>query len=160
MGDPRQQKSKIERPLVRWSNEKIDDEKALMKKYGLKRKKEILRAESYLREIRRRARRLAAEDDADAEPLLNKCRNIGLIDESGGLDSVLRIDVEDILDRRLQTIVSKIEGVKTVKQARQFIVHGHVSIDDRKVDSPSFFVPVELEDKINIREGLDEESGD
>lgn len=157
MGDPRHQKNKIERPLVRWSNEKIGTERELINKYGLRRKKEILSAESYLRDIRRRARRLAAEDDKDDEILLRKCRKLGLIGEEDGLEEVLKVELEDVLDRRLQTIVSKHDDVKTVKQARQFIVHGHVRIGDRKVYSPSFLVPTELEEKVNIKDGLDVE---
>ena len=39
---------------------------------------------------------------------------------------------------------------KTVKQARQFIVHGHVSISEEKMNVPSFIVPVDLENKISF----------
>ncbi len=38
----------------------------------------------------------------------------------------------------------------TLKQARQFIVHGHVSIDGRKVTIPGYLVKRSEEDKITF----------
>lgn len=151
MGDPRKQQKKYEKPLIPWDEGRIEEEREVLERYGLRRKKEILKAESFLRDLRRRARKVAAGTlEEERGGLLKKCRRIGLINEEDGIDEILRIDLRDVLDRRLQTLVSKLEGAESPKQARQFIVHGHVSVGDEVRRSPSFLVPKELEDKINI----------
>ena len=38
----------------------------------------------------------------------------------------------------------------TPRQARQFIVHKHITIDDNKVNIPSYIVKTDEEDKINL----------
>lgn len=153
MGDPRKQQKKYEKPLIPWNERRIEEEKGILEDYGLKRKEEILKSESFLRNLRRRAREAAAgASETKKEELLNKCKKIGLIDEDDEIGDILRIDLRDVLDRRLQTIVSKVNGVETVKQARQFIVHEHVRVGERVIKSPSFLVPTELEDKIKVKE--------
>ena len=50
------------------------------------------------------------------------------------LDDVLNLNVNDLLSRRLQTIVTKKLGFTTPYQARQAVVHGHIMIGERKVE--------------------------
>lgn len=155
MGDPKKQKKKYERPLIPWDEKRIEKDSHLMEDYGLRRKEEILKMQSFLRELRRRARDAAAGTSEEEErELLEKCRNIGLIGEEDGINQILRIELRDVLGRRLQTLVSKHEGVKSVDQARQLVVHGHVDVGDRTMKSPSFLVPTELEDKISVDESV------
>ncbi len=155
MGDPRKQKKKYERPFIPWDEKRIEGDAGLMRRYGLKRKEEILKAESFLRKLRRRARNVAAgAGEKEEEELLKKCIEKGLIGEDDEVGQILRIELSDILERRLQTLVSKLEDVKTVEQARQLVVHGHVKVDDKTMRSPSFLVPQELEDKISVNESL------
>lgn len=157
MGDPRKQSKKHEKPLIPWDENRIGKEKEIIKNYGLKRKKEIRKTESFLRNLRRRARKLAAEKSEDEEKkLLEKCKGLGLINEES-LNSVLKIELRDILKRRLQTVVSKMQGVQTIKQARQFIVHGHVRIGGKRIETPSFLIPTDMEEKIKINENVLEE---
>lgn len=79
-----------------------------MREYGLRRKREIWKAESILREYRRRARELAAKKDKEGEKvLLEKLNRLGLLEKNAELDDVLSLSLEKILDRRLQTIVFK-----------------------------------------------------
>lgn len=153
MGDPRKQRKKYEKPLIPWDERRIDEERELQENYGLKRKEEILKAESFLRNLRRRAREVAAgASEEEEEELLDKARETGLIGEEEGIDEILRIGLRDVLNRRLQTLVSKLNGVQTPKQARQFIVHGHVMVGEKIMKSPSFLVPKELEEKIKVEE--------
>ncbi len=151
MGDPKKQRKKYEKPLISWDEKRIEKDEHLMKDYGLNRKDEILKMESFLRELRRRARDAAAgTTEEEKKSLLNKCRRIGLLGEDDEIGQILRIELRDIMDRRLQTIVSKIDGVKGVRHARQLVTHGHVHVGDRVMRSPSFFVPKELEDEITV----------
>ncbi len=147
----KKQRRKYERPKSPFDKERIESEKKIMEKYGLKRKKELWRAEALLRKYRRLARELASKKDKELEKtLIEKLKTIGVLSE-GSLDDVLGLTVENILDRRLQTIVYKKGFANSIKQARQMIVHGHVFIDNRKVLFPSYIVKKDEEDKIQVK---------
>ena len=49
------------------------------------------------------------------------------------------------MKRRLQTIVYEKGLARTIYQARQFIVHGHIAIAGRRVTSPGYLVSKEEE---------------
>lgn len=144
-------KKKFKQPRQLWDKERIEKEHALMKTFGLRRKREIWKAESILRSMRRRARNLAAKRDKIQEKvLLDKLNKIGLLDKNATLDDVLSLTIENILERRLQSIVFRKKLANTPKQARQLITHGHISVDGRKTFYPSFMVPTGLENKISF----------
>jgi small subunit ribosomal protein S4 len=54
-----------------------------------------------------------------------------------------------ILESRLDAIIYRMKLVMTVFAARQFVSHGHVSVNGRRVTVPSFMVKVG--DKIEVR---------
>jgi small subunit ribosomal protein S4 len=66
------------------------------------------------------------------------------------LDRILSLDVRAVLERRLQTMVYRVGLAKSIHHARQLIVHGHVLVAGRRMTSPGFLVPRELEDKISL----------
>ena len=109
--------------------------------YGLKNKHELWKAQSVLRNLRNQSKNLQArvsvndqQAKLEAELLLKKCAKLGLLPVEGStLDDVLGLTENAMLDRRLQTMVLRKGLASTARQARQFIVHGHVSIDGRKV---------------------------
>ena len=81
--------------------------------------------------------------------LLSKCARMGLLPMEGAtLDDVLGLNTETMLNRRLQTMVFSKGLAVTPKQARQFIVHGHVWIEDRQVTIPGYMVKRGEEEKI------------
>jgi len=69
------------------------------------------------------------------------------------LDDVLGLTVENILERSLQTIVSKKGLAKTPLQARQLVLHGHVMISGKRVTVPSYLVLVKEEGEIGLAPG-------
>jgi len=149
----KRQKKKYEKPLRPWSKAGIEDEKKLKKDYGLRRKKEIWRAESILRNYRRIARSLAAKGDKEKEKiLLEKLIKLGLVRPEASLDNILALNIENILERRLQTLVFKKGLAHSAKQARQYIVHGHIALDGRRTRWPSTLVSLSDEGKINFYE--------
>ena len=151
----RKLKKKYKKPRKPWDKERIEREKVLMKTFGLRRKREIWKAESILRSFRRRARDLAAKRDKKQEKiLLDKLYRLGLLDKNANLDDVLSLTVEDILERRLQTQVFRKKLANTPKHARQLITHGHVMVDGRRTVYPSFMVSRDLENKISVSENL------
>lgn len=138
---------KYSRPRKLYDKARIEEENVFIKKYGLKNKKEIWKAEARVEEIRRRAKKLITAGSEEQKKLVEKLRKMGLKVKS--IADVLALNKEDWLKRRLQSlIVGKI--AKTPKQARQLITHKHIAIADKIINVPSYIVPVEEEDKINI----------
>lgn len=148
MGDPKFSRAKYERPSHPWEGERIKAENELLKKYGLKNKKELWRSQFVLRRFRQRARQLQAlvrtgdtQAEKERDELLRRLGRIGLLPLEGTtLDDVLALDVEAVLSRRLQTLTFLKGLAFTPRQARQFIVHGHVSVDGRRVTVPGYLV--------------------
>ncbi len=135
----------------------MDAESRLTGRYGLRGKKELWKAETILRNFRRQARRLlsASGDQAvlETQQLLARLQRAGLIKSDATLDDVLGLKLENVLDRRLQTIVYKKGLANTPLQARQLITHGHICVAGTQVTVPSYMVLVEEEGEINHKEG-------
>lgn len=145
-------RKKFKRPRVPWDSATIEEQKGVLREYGLRRKKEIWIAQEMLRNFRRRARELIAErDEEKTEALLDKLVKLGLLKKGQGLDDVLALTVNNILDRRLQTVVFRKGTAGTVKQARQHITHGHVAIGGRRTAFPSYIVQADEESKITLQ---------
>ena len=145
MGDPKFPSKHYDTPSHPWQKVRIEQEGGLLHQYGLKNKREIWRANTKVREMRRQARKLTAkssDDQAQKEKnlLLAKLNRLGMLEQNAGLEDVLRMTPENILERRLQTQVY-LQGLSsTVKQARQLIVHGHISIDGAVARVPGILV--------------------
>ena len=72
--------------------------------------------------------------------LLTRMKKLGVLPDTAVLDDVLDLALEDILERRLQTIVLRKGLAKTIQQARQLITHGHIAIGTRRVTIPGHIV--------------------
>ena len=123
-----------------------------MGSYGLRNKRELWKAQTEVARIRNQARALLAlSSEARSEKekrLLNFLNRLGLVKEGATLDDILNLKVEDLLERRLQTIMMKKSGTKSPYQARQIVSHGHVSIGNRKVNIPGYLVRTDEEPQI------------
>lgn len=149
MGDPRTIKSKYDRPGHPWQKERIEEERALLREYGLKNKTEIYRARSKLKTFADLAKKLIAARGTQAEKerqqLLTRLARLGLVKQGAQLDDVLGIQLRNILERRLQTMVFRKGLARSINQSRQFIVHEHITVGNRSVSSPGYHVPVDEE---------------
>ena len=145
MGDPKFPGKHYNTPSHPWQKVRIEEERTLTQQYGLKNKKEIWKANTKIRSMRRQARKLTAtsgDEQAQKEKslLLAKLNRLGMLEQESGLEDVLRMTPENILDRRLQTQVY-LQGLSsTAKQARQLIVHGHISVDGAVTRVPGMIV--------------------
>jgi len=152
MGDPKKQRKKFETPRFRWRKDILQEELKLLGQYGLRNKHELWRHKTTLSKARAIARSLiskTSEERAKMEnELLAQLKKKGILQETAVLDNVLDLTIEDILERRLQTIVFRKGLARTAFQARQMITHGHVTIDNRRVTIPGYIVPKEEESKI------------
>ena len=101
------------------------------------------------RDIARKSRSLPQETATEVQQtLIKKLVKLGVLGSDAGFEDVLLLSVEDILKRRLQTIVFEKGLAKTVYQARQFVVHGHIQVEGKKINAPSYIVKKAEEDLI------------
>ena len=149
MGDIKRKRKKFSKPKKLYDRIRIDEENVLIEKYGLKNKKEIWKAKSRVSTIHRRAKSLIPKPDEEKKKFFEKLVGLGF--KVGGIEYVLALTEEDLLDRRLQTIVFKKKLANSLKQARQLIVHKYVLVDGDIVNIPSFMVGINLEDKISVK---------
>ncbi len=154
MGDPKKLKKKYSTPIHPWQAERIEEERNLFREYGFKNKKEIWKMNSILRNFFRQAKRLTAtkieQSEKEKIQLLSRLKRLGLLPEAALIDDVLDISLKDLLERRLQTIVFRKGLARSMNQARQFIVHKHITIGDKKITVPNYLVSKAEENLISF----------
>jgi small subunit ribosomal protein S4 len=154
MGDPRKIRKKYTTPSHPWQRSNLENEARLVKEYGLIRKKEVWKVNSLLKKIKAEVKEIAASEGEKAEKdknqLLKKLKNWGLLKPEQGIDDVLVLETKDLMEKRLQTLVFKKGMSKSIDQARQFIVHGHIKVGDKKMNTPSYMVKTGEEDLIGF----------
>jgi len=144
LGDPKKQRKKFDTPRFRWRKDILQEELKLIGQYGLRNKHELWRHKTILSKTRGIARSLISktpEERAKMEnELLTKLKKGGILPETAVLDNVLDLSIEDILERRLQTIVFRKGLARTIFQSRQLITHGHITVNNRRVTVPGYMV--------------------
>jgi len=149
MGYPGKNTKSYNTPKHPWQASRIEPEVELVKRYGLRNKREVWKAHSELKKYRELARKLLAESTkgkveghikTDIENIITRLKRYGLLKTDAVLDDILSLDVNNFLERRLQTQVHKQGLANTPKQARQFIVHGHIAVAGRKITIPGYHV--------------------
>jgi small subunit ribosomal protein S4 len=138
--------SKPKRPF---DKPRIEEEAEIKKRYGLKNKKEIWRAEAKISSMRGKAKKLISASPKEQEALFEGLRKIGL--KVNSISEALSLDKNDYLERRLQTVVVKKKLATTLKMARQLITHKKILVDGKALNSPSYIVPIKMEEKITLK---------
>jgi small subunit ribosomal protein S4 len=159
MGNPKFPRRKYDMPSHPWQGDRIKSENEIIAKFGLKNKREVWKAQSLLRNFRQQARLLNArvrigdvQAEKEKDQLLAKLGNLGLLPANSSLNDVFVLELESILNKRLQTQVYLKGLAHSPKQARQFIIHGHISIGGRKVTIPGYLVKYKEEPLIEYNE--------
>jgi len=95
MGSPKFPKKKYNTPLHPWKENRIESERELIKKYGLKNHKEVWKAKTYLERYRHQARELLAKIGGkdpqvkkESEQLLLHLTRMGILPAGSSLDDV------------------------------------------------------------------------
>lgn len=155
MGKPKFSRKKYETPSHPWQEDRIKAENELVKKYGLKNKREIWKARTKLRNYRGQARELRAsvgradvQSKKETDQLLIYLNRMNILPPNSKIDDVLALGIDSILSRRLQTLTYLKGLASTPNQARQLISHGHILIGDRRVTVPGYMVTKDEEGEI------------
>jgi len=140
------------RPKRPFDKERLMEEEKIKKEFGLKNKKEIWRTEAKIKSMREKAKKLISAKPEDQKALFDRLKKIGL--NVNSIADVLGLEKRDYLKRRLQTIVADKKLAPTAKTARQMITHKKILVDGNAINSPSYIVPVELENKIRVKKKI------
>ena len=119
-------KNKFSRPHKLYDKIRIGQENKLVEMYGLKNKKEIWKSEAKVKYFRSRAKILINASQEEQKNFFEKLNSIGLIVTN--IADVLALGKEDILKRRLSTIVWRKGLWKTARHARQLITHRNILV--------------------------------
>lgn len=157
MGDNPRLRNKYSRPKRLWDKDRIAEESKIKRTFGLKNMRELWSVKTkMLDKYRRQARLLLSKEqevkELKGKPIIRRLAKLGVMKPDSNLEDILTLSVQDFLERRLQTIVFRKGFAKTINQARQMIVHGHVVVGDRVVNRPSFIVDLDVANKVNYVE--------
>ena len=145
---PIRKHKRYNRPRKLYDIALMKSEGALIKKYGLKSRREVWKADFVIGKIRNIAKTLITASDKDKDEFVKRQAAKGF--NVSSIADVLALSKEDYLKRRLQSIVMAKGLAKTPNQARQFIIHKHVSINGNIINAPSHLTTVEEEATVKL----------
>ena len=152
MGDPRKQKKKYVAPKKPFDSDRFEQELQMIGVYGLRNKKELWIHRTELSNYRRQARNLLAlpvsEREQQERELVSKLTRLGILATEPTLDHVLDLTMENLLERRLQTIVFRRGLASSMHHARQLVTHGHIALDAARVNTPKRLITTAEEDRL------------
>jgi small subunit ribosomal protein S9e len=145
-------------PRRPYEKERLDNELAIIGKFGLRNKREVWRVQFTLAKIRKAARELLTLEEKDPRrlfegaALLRRMARYGLLSENERkLDYVLGLTVKKFMERRLQTRIYKEGGqARSIHHARVLIKQRHIKVGRNLVDAAQFMVRTESEKKIDL----------
>lgn len=156
MGAPRRNKQKYDRPKDIRNIKRITEDNAMIDEYGLSGMKELWKVQSEISRIRGNVRRyLAGSGEGEGRALISRLTKLGIVKPEATLDDILDLNENVFLDRRLQSVVARKGLGRTMKQARQLVTHGFISVNGRKVDRPGYIVSTTEEGTVGYYKHID-----
>ncbi len=128
---------------------RMKEENSIVGAYGLKKKREIWKAEAQISRIRKLAKGIITKDEEEKRELIIKLNKQGF--KVSSIADILALNKEDWLKRRLQTLVYEKKLARGPREARQLIIHKHISVGDKIVNVPSYIVGLGEENKISLK---------
>ncbi|EGG03078.1 uncharacterized protein MELLADRAFT_75362 [Melampsora larici-populina 98AG31] len=144
---PRNHNKTYKVPRRPYEAPRLDAELKLAGEFGLRNKREIWRIALTLSKIRRAARELLKLEDKDPKRLFEGNALIRRLDE---MDYVLALNIEDFMERRLQTQLFKSGLAKSIHHARVLIRQRHIRVGKQIVNVPSFVVRLDSQKHIDF----------
>lgn len=147
----------FKKPRRPFEKERLDAELKIVGEFGLRNKRELWRVQMVLSKMRARARDLLTLDEKEpkrifeGQALMRRMYRYGfLTEDQTKLDYVLALTPQDVLERRLQTLVFKLGLAKSIHHARVLIRQRHIRVGKQIVNVPSFLVRVDSQKHIDF----------
>jgi small subunit ribosomal protein S4 len=133
-----------------WDSARIQKEHGLKEKYGLKNLRELWMLDSELRRVKQNVRNVLSgkASEETGSSIMSRLARYNVVGRDAKLDDLLVLDVESLLERRLETVVLRKGLSRTMKQARQFVAHGLITVAGRRMTSPGYLVKANEEDSV------------
>lgn len=148
MGASKRNRKKYDKPKEIWDSSRIASDNQLIEEYGLKNMKELWIAQTRISKVRRNARIFLSSlksGNQEEKGMIKRLSKFGITKSDATFDDLLDLDEKAMLERRLQSVVMRKGLARTMKQSRQLIVHGFISINGRKVNRPGYIVSLDEE---------------
>ncbi|MHA1959141.1 MAG: 30S ribosomal protein S4 [Candidatus Thorarchaeota archaeon] len=164
MGDPKRSKKKYVAPKRPFDSDRFEQELQFVGSYGLRNKRELWSHRTKLSGYRRQARNLLALPPSERErlerELVDRLAKNGILTTEPTLDHVLDLTLENLLERRLQTLTFRKGLACSVYHARQLVTHGHIALDGARVMTPGRIITVAEEGRLTYtgKSALNDES--
>src|SRR3989344_1230921 len=104
MGHPRKIRSKYSGPSHPWKADRLEKEKLLVTKYGLKNKTELWKMDSKLKTMKATAKSATARRDTQSfieeKQLLERAIRMGILNPGASLLDMLSLETENMLGMR------------------------------------------------------------
>jgi small subunit ribosomal protein S4 len=159
LGAPRRNRKQYEKPKDMWNLQRINSDNAIKDEFGLKNMRELWKVQTELSRLRSNIRMLLSSSSAQStfvqEKMIGRLSRYGIANKESTLDSLLDLKENAFLSRRLQSLVFKKGLAKSIKQARQLIVHGYISVSGKRLTRPGYLVPQEEEGMISYYKPID-----
>lgn len=157
MGAPRRNRKKFSKPRDRYNIPRIEADRSVIKEYGLKNMHELWSAQTELSRLRGNVRMLLAgtSDESTRAHIVSRLSKLGIVSSDVELEKLLDLKANNLLERRLQSRVFRRGLARSMKQARQLIAHGFISIDGVKVNRPGYMVRLTEDDRIGYYKPID-----
>src|SRR6056297_678212 len=101
----KRQRKLYTKPKRPFDKTRIERENKILKEFGLKNKKEIWKAEAKVKKMREKAKRLISAESEEQKILFDRLNKLGF--EINSIGDILALEVEDYLERRLETILTR-----------------------------------------------------
>ncbi len=158
MGAPKRNRKKYEKPNDIRNMERIKSDHALVEQYGLKNLKELWKVQTEISRLRRNVREMLSGNEKYKSmegAMMARLKRLGIASDATTLDNLLDLNEQSLLERRLQTLVFKNGLARSLKQARQLIVHGYIAINGKRVNRPGYLVDTSEEKMIGYYKPID-----
>jgi small subunit ribosomal protein S4 len=131
--------------------QRLAEDNAMLEQYGLKNMKELWKVQTEISRIRGNARQYLTggpNTEGESKKLIGRLSRLGIVSAESAIDQVLDLKETAFLDRRLQSVVTRKGLARSMKQSRQLITHGFISINGKKVDRPGLMVSALAESEV------------
>ena len=144
-------------PRKPFDKDRLMSELKIVGQYGLRNKREVWRVQLTLAKIRKAARELLTLPEGDVrrafegDAIIRRIVKLGLLKENERkLDYVLGLTTSQVMERRLQTLVSQRKLANSIHHARVLIRQRHIAVGKQLVNIPSYMVRVSSEQHIQL----------